>query len=198
MNRMVKRVSWKWDRAAGVLWAAVSFDDGQTAAVGIPLAQVVATFDQTAAEIGLALPPFVGSIESVDGLFSSIKSVTKSVGKLAKKAVKQTTKRLGDVAKTAATVVRSKYTTAALGAVAVAFPAVGGPALLAQQAAARAAAAVETAKQAKNLVERGVRTVGVVRAAHAGSQVVRNVQRLAQSNNPAARMAIAALQSVRA
>lgn len=198
MNHIVKRVGWRWDKQACVLWATVTFVDGQSASVGLPLAQVVATFDHEAAQVGLALPPFVGSVESVDGLFSSLKSVTRSVGKLAKKAVKQTTKRLKDVAKTAATVVRSKYTTAALGALAVAFPAVGGPALLAQQAAARIAAAAQQANQARKMVASGVRSARVLQAASNGPKLAQNVRRVAKSNSPMARMMVAALKSTRA
>lgn len=198
MEHIVKHVRWRWDRVAGVLWASVAFADGQTASVGIPLAQVVVTFEATAAEVGLALPPFVGSIESVDGLFSGIKKLTRSVGKVAKKAVKKTAGRLKDVAKVAATVVRSKYTTAALGAVAVAFPAVGGPALLAQQAAARVAAAAEKANQARKLAASGVRSARVISVAKNGPRLASNVRRLAASNSPAARMAVAALKSTRA
>jgi hypothetical protein len=162
---------------------------------------VVATFDACAAEVGLELPPMVGAVDSVDGLFSSLKRavskvVPKSIRKLANKAIATTTKVLKKTVAVASTVARSKYMSYGLSALAVVVPAVGVPALAAQMAAKRALDMYEDAKKAKALVQRGVRSAGAIAAVTRGGNVLQAVNKLARTNTPQARFAVAALKSL--
>lgn len=208
MERLVRRVDWRWDKAACILWADVSFRDGATYSVGLPLAHVTATFDACVADAGLALPPFVGAVDSVDGLWGSIKSVAKSATKPISKVVKTTTKVLSKSARVVASaakqvdrgisagakVLRNPYLTTGVRGLAAAVPFVGGPALAAHNAATKA---VATYQQAKSAAALGVRTAQTSAALARGANVVRSVRALAAQaqRDPTARMAIAALKS---
>lgn len=194
----VKRLGWRWDKPRCILWGDLTTSDGQTYSVGLPLAHVAALFDSSAAQVGLACAPFVGDVESVDGLFSSIKKAAKGAANLTKKAVKLTTKAATKVVKAHVTVLRSKLTGYALSGVAVAFPAVGAPALAAYAAANKAISMYETARAtAKTAVNIGKQTANTTRAIARGANVQRSVRQLAASTAPQARMAIAALKSVK-
>jgi hypothetical protein len=193
MNRQIKTLSWKWDKPSCTLWAHVTFRDGESVGVGLPLAHVVATFDAVAREFGIEFGPYVGDCESVDGLFSSIKRLArKVVPKPLKKTFDKATRILEQTAKVAATVVKSKYTTYALAGLAVICPAVGGPALAAQSAAR---AALLIADAANAAAKTGVKTAQTALQIAKGRNVVRSVRRILPTNNRN-RMAIAALQSI--
>lgn len=196
MEHVIKSFEWQWDKPKCILWFHAIFTDGFKASVGLPLAHVVATFDQCAAEVGLCYPPLVGDVDSVDGLFSSIKRAVKKVGNVAKSAVKLTVKSVTQTAKIGAKVVRSKYTGYLLAAVAVAFPAIGGPALAAQQAAKRAMDMYEDAQRAKRALQAGAKqTTAIVKSISRGQNVQQSIRQLAANNTPLGRMAVAALQS---
>jgi len=178
-----------------VLWAHATFFDGETVGVGLPLAHVVATFDAVTKEFGLEFGPYVGACESVDGLFSSIKKLARKVTpKVLRPALDKATNVLEKVAKTGATVVKSKYTSYALAGLAVVCPAVGGPALAAQQAARAALLVADAANAAYNA---GSKTAQAAQQIAKGRNVVQAVRRLAPVNNRN-RMALAALKSVAA
>lgn len=192
---LVKSLSWRWDRAKCILWGDVAFADGQSLSVGLPLAHVVATFDACAAREGVMAGPFVGDVDSVDGLFSGIKRLAKSAGRAVSRAVKSTTKVLAKGVETAAraakTVARSQLTSWGVKALAVAVPFVGVPALAAHRAANEALDAYDRAKQ---VAQQGVRTAQQAAALRQGRNVVSAMRQLAQRNNPAARLAVAALK----
>lgn len=197
---MLKSVEWQWDRKSCILWAAATTSDGRSYAIGIPLAHVVRTFEVSAAEVGLCAPPFVGDIDSVEGLFSGIKKLAKSAGKTVTKAVKKTQKALAKGVATAGKVVTSKYTRIGVGALAVAFPAVGAPALAALSAANAAYAVYRKADVALASAKTvGKATGATARAISKGANVQRSVKALAvrAQQDPNARMAIAALKTVK-
>jgi hypothetical protein len=194
VNIEVKRLGWRWDRVHSVLWGDVVTSDGQRLSIGLPLAAVAALFDRSAAEVGLLCPPFVGAVESVDGLFSGIKKLAKGAAKLTKSAVRLTTTAATKVVKAHVAVLRSKVTGYALSGLAVAFPAVGAPALGAYAAANKAISLYEDAKRAKDA---GVKTIRTAAAIARGANVQKSVRRLASSSAPQARLAVAALKSVR-
>lgn len=203
MNTL-KRVEWKWDKSACILWAAATMSDGQSYAVGIPLAHVVATFDAEAAMVGVPIYDIVGDepVDSVEGLFSKIKKLANKVTpKIVKKAVARTQKTLAKGIAGAGKVVTSKYTRIAVTGLAVAFPAVGGPAVAAL-AAANAAygayragdAALATAKSI------GKQTIATATAIRKGQNVKRAVKQLASraAYDAKSRLALAALKTVKA
>src|SRR5512139_3981364 len=197
---MLKSVEWQWDRKSCILWASATVSDGRSYAIGIPLAHVVRTFEVSAAEVGLCAPPFVGDVDSVEGFLSGIKKLAKSAGRTVTKAVKKTQKALAKGVAAAGKVVSSKYTRIGVGALAVAFPAVGAPALAALTAANSAYATyrkADSALQSAKVI--GKATGQTARAISKGANVQRSVKLLAYraQQDPNARMAIAALKSVK-
>lgn len=192
---LVKSLSWRWDRQKCILWGDVAFGDGQSLSVGLPLAHVVATFEACAAREGVMAGPFIGDVDSVDGLFSSIKRLAKKAGKAVSSAVKSTTKVLARGVETAAraakTVARSQITSLGIKALAVAVPFVGVPALAAHRAANEALNAYD---RAKSVAQQGARTAQQIATVKQGQNVVAAMRRLSQSNTPAARLAVAALK----
>lgn len=200
MEKQIKKLGWRWDRTTCVLWGNVTFTDGSTSSVGIPLATVVAHFDAAASALGIHSAPFVGDVDSVDGFFSGIKRLAKKVGRVAKKAVRTTQKTLAKTVHVASGVVRSKLLKTAVSGLAVAFPAVGGPALAALTAANAAANVYDKADKAITTVRSVARGRSPIPAATAAIRRVTdmqaNVRRLTQSRSPMAGMAVAALKSV--
>lgn len=197
---MLKRVEWQWDRKSCILWASATVSDGRSYAIGIPLSHVVRTFEISAAEVGLCAPPFVGDVDSVEGLFSGIKKLAKSAGKAVGKAVKKTQKALAKGVAAAGKAVTSKYTRIGVGVLAVAFPAVGAPALAALTAANAAYATYRKADSALQTARvLGKATGQTARAISKGANVQRSVKALASraQSDPNARMAIAALKTVK-
>ena len=188
--------SW-WDKPGCIKWYEVTFTDNSTVQVGVPLAQVVATFDAHAAEVGLAIEPFVGDVESVDGLFSSITKAVKSVGKGVAKVVSKTAKTIDKGVKATASVVRNK-TLSKVMSVAGYVPIVGPVAYQAHKAAVQAVNTYDKAKQAASSAYRtGSASVTAARDIARGRNVVQSVRRLQQAaNTPEARMALSALRSV--
>lgn len=197
-RHIVRTLSHRWDRQACILWFSATFTDGYSVQVGLPLAHVVATFDACAAQVGLQMPPLVGDVESVDGLFSKVKKAVKKAGKLGLKATGLTDKRLGKIAKVAAKVARSKALTGVLAATAFVpgLNAIGAAGLAAQQAAKLALNVLDNANRAKALLKSGVRTAKVMRAIAQGANVQRSVRQLAKDTSADARIAIAALKSL--
>lgn len=122
------------------------------------------------------------------GFFKSVASVAKAVAKPVSTAVKayvNTVKKVGQQAvKYAKAGIRSKYVGYALAGAAVAFPAIGAPALAAYGAANRALAAYEDARKGVATAQKAVKTIS------------NNAKLLTQSNAPSARMALAGLQAV--
>lgn len=197
---ILKRLEWHWDTKSCILWAAATVSDGRSYSIGIPLAHVVRTFEVSAAEVGLCAPPFVGDVDSVEGLFSGIKKLAKKASKTVAKAVKKTQKVLAKGVATAGKVVTSKYTRIGVGALAVAFPAVGAPALVALTAANAAYATYRKADQAISTAKKiGKTTAQTAKAISKGANVQRSVKLLGSKaqTDPRARMAIAALRTVR-
>jgi hypothetical protein len=197
-RHIVRTLSHRWDRQTCILWFCATFTDGQSVQVGLPLAHVVATFDACAAQVGLQMPALVGDVESVDGLFSKVKKAVKKAGKLGLKATGLTDKRLGQIAKVAAKVARSKALTGVLAATAFVpgLNAIGAAGLAAQQAAKLALNILDNANRAKALLKSGVRTAKVMKAIAQGANVQRSVRQLAKDTSADARMAIAALKSL--
>jgi hypothetical protein len=210
---IIRDMSWEWDRARNLLWWRVRLTDGRSCAVGIPLAHVALTFQQAMREpdVTSELPASMGAIdilgdidimapESVDGFLSGIKKAFKKASRGVKKAVRKTTKRLAKTGmsalKTARGVVRSKYMGYGLGALSMAMPAVGGPALAAWAVAKRADAVASHAQKIAKQLGVGGRPNAQQRAVLARAQrYAANARRLASSNAPAARMLMAGLRS---
>jgi hypothetical protein len=109
---------------------------------------------------------------------STIKTVGTQAARVAAKGAQA-------VSRAGMAVARSKLVGTALSGVAVAFPAVGAPALAAWGAANRAVATYDAARR------------GVQGAQHALQTLQSNVKQLSSSNAPVARMAIAGLHSYR-
>lgn len=197
---IVRRIESKWDTKTCILWFAVTFDDNHKVAVGIPLAHVVLTFANCLQEAGIVDAAQVGDIDTVEGFGSWLKKTVRKVTpkplrKTVDKALSKATSVLNTTAKLGAEVVKSKYTGYLLAATAAVAPAIGGPALAAQQSARMALIAVEDARRA---AKTGIKTAQTVRAIAKGANVKRAVGRLVASNvrGPKARLAIAALKSV--
>ena len=188
--------SW-WDKPACIKWYEVTFTDGSKVQVGVPLAQVVATFDAHAAEVGLAIEPFVGDVEAVDGLFSSISKAVKSVGKGVAKVVTKTANTIDKGVKATASVVRNKTLSKVI-SVAGYVPVVGPVAYQAHKAAVQAVNTYDKAKQAASSAYRtGKASVSAAQDIARGRNVVTSIRRLqAAANTPEARMALSALRSV--
>jgi hypothetical protein len=160
----------------------------------------VRTFEASAAEVGLLEPAFVGDVDTVEGLFSGIKKLAKKAARTVKKAVKKTQKALAKGVKIAGKVVTSKYMKYGVSALAVAFPAVGAPALAALAAANAAYMTYDKADKAIASAKRlGKQTYQTAAAIRRGANVRNSVKALAGRVNqdPNARMAIAALKSVK-
>jgi hypothetical protein len=183
----------RWDRQSCVLWFAVTFDNGTTTSVGVPLSHVVATIDAAMASVGVTFAPTLGDIESVDGLFSSIKKAVKSVGKVASKAVKTATRTIDAGVRTTAKIVNSRALNLGMSGLKL-VPVVGA---LASQAHDAAKLAVNQYDNAKRLAAMGLRTPQALRQIASGANVARSIRVLAANPNPQARLAVAALQSVR-
>lgn len=200
MDRMLKSVSWKWDHPSCVLWAHVTFTDGTGSSLGIPLAKVVSIFESHAAVQGLVSAPYVGAVDSVDGFFSGISRMAKSAYRGVSKAVKATRSTLAKGIKGFGKVVTNKYLKMAVGGLAVAFPAVGGPALAALTAANAAYGTYKKAGSAIDAVTKGRPLPGMPPALKQGLAVANAARRLASNprKNPLQLMGAAALKSVRA
>jgi hypothetical protein len=197
MAKTLKSIGWKWDTASGILWANIAYSDGTASALGIPLAQVVATFERHASELGLVAGPYVAGVDSVEGFFSSVRKMAKKATKTVKKAVKKTQKTLAKGIKAAGKAAGNKYLKGAVAGLAVAFPAVGGPALAALTAANAAYATYQKADSALSDVRRlGKQTASAARAISRGQNVATAARRLASQRSPLANMAKAALRSV--
>jgi hypothetical protein len=168
--------------------------------MGIPLAKVVSIFEAHASEHGLTAAPYVGAVDSVDGFFSGISRLAKSAYRKVKKTVASTRKTLAKGIKVMGTVVQSKYTKMIVGGLAVAFPAVGGPALAALTAANAAYGAYKKADSAITAVSKGKSFPGMPKELRTGLAVVNSVRALAKNprKNPLQLMGAAALKSVRA
>lgn len=203
MNTL-KKLDWRWDHKACILWAAATLSDGQSYAVGIPLAHVVATFDSEAAMVGVPIYDIVGDepVDSVEGLFSKIKKLAKKVAPpIVRKAVARTQKVLAKGIAGAGKVVTSKYTRIAVTGLAVAFPAVGGPAVAALAAANAAYGAYRAGDAAMTTARSiGKQTIATARAIRRGQNVQSAVKQLASraAYDAKARFAVAALKSVKA
>lgn len=203
MNTL-KRLDWRWDKASCILWAAATLSDGSAYSVGIPLAHVVATFDAEAAFVGVPIYDIVGDepVDSVEGLFSKVKKLAKKVTpKIVQKAVARTQKTLAKGVSAAGKVVTSKYTRIAVTGLAVAFPAVGGPAVAALAAANAAYGAYRAGDAALTTAKSiGKQTLATASAIRKGQNVKRAVSQLASraAYDAKARFAVAALKSVKA
>jgi len=196
---IVRRIESKWDRQKCILWFGVEFDDNHKVAVGIPLAHVVMTFASCLAEAGIVDAATVGDIDTVEGLGSWIKKTVRKVTpkplrKTVDKALNKATSVLNTTAKLGATVIKSKYTGYLIAATAIVAPGIGAAALAAQQSARMALNAYDDAHRA---VKTGARTLQAAKQIAQGRNVVQSVRRLSQSNDPRARLAVAALKSVR-
>jgi len=198
---VVKRIESRWDTKACILWFGVTFDDNHKVAIGIPLAHVVLTFATCLQEAGIVDAAQVGDVDTVEGFGSWLKKTVRKVTpkplrKTVDKALNKATGVLNTTAKLGAEVVKSKYTGYLLAATAAIAPAIGGPALAAQQSARMALIAVEDARKA---AKTGIRTAQTVKAIAKGANVQRAVGRLVASNSkdPRARLAMAALKTVR-
>jgi hypothetical protein len=129
-----------------------------------------------------AKPP-EGAISSITSVAS--KAYQSTIKKVGQQAVKVARKGVSYVGKGALTIARSKLVGTALSGVAIAFPAVGAPALAAWGAANRAANAYDAARAG---VKGASQTLAVVRS---------NAAALVRNPHPAARLAIAGLSSYR-
>lgn len=168
-----------WDQAANVLRVSVQFPQGVVSVV-VPMSTVALEFvraseEERASSLGavdilgdLEILGSVYDLETVGGLWGSIKKI----GKKAFKAVKKTVKKVRRVAKSVAhtavkagkvawkgtkAVVRSKYAGGALLAVSAVCPAVGAPAMAAWMAAKQADRALTAGGDAAKRVASGVR-----------------------------------------
>lgn len=209
MNVTMRSLAWQWDRTAGVLWARVTLADGRKFGIGLPLGHVVTTFDGACLAEGLDEPPQVGECATVSGLFGRIKRLAKKAKKATRRAVSRTTRslrrRVGRTAmrwgryggRLALKAARSKRLGAALGVAAVAFPAVGGPALGAWAAANQATKRYDQGRQALKAIRRGSRNPRVLRAARNAQRIARSTRYLAARNDPRSRMLRSALSSLR-
>lgn len=226
MSTTAERIDWRWDRGRNRLTAAILTSNGQTVRVHFPLSHVAMCFDQELGRCGIVEAPMVGDYESVDGFLSRIKRATRkatrgikrSAGrgfipkaiqkKVVPKFVRRAQSRLTGAAFRAADTVhrygkkygmkaaRSRALGSALGATAVAFPAVGGPALGAWAVANRAVKAHDAAKAAGRQLQRGIRNPRAMATVARGRAVQSAVRALPGRNDPRSRMALAALRSV--
>jgi hypothetical protein len=197
---LLKRIEWQWDKPSCVLWARAVLDDGRSYAVGIPLAHVVRTFEAHCAEVGLYAGPYVGDIDSVDGLFSSVKRLAKKATSKVRKVVKRTQRTLAKGIAATGKVVTSKYVRYAGIGLAAAFPAVGAPALAALAAANAAYGTYRAGDKALSAARSaGKHTLATARAVARGQNVRKSVRNLAAraGSSRNARMALAALKSVK-
>lgn len=201
---LLKKIEWQWDRGACILWAKATLDNGMSYSVGIPLAHVVRTFEAHAAEVGLCTAPYVGDVDSVDGLFSGVKRLvskaTRPVRTKVKRVIKRTQKTLAKGIATTGKVVTSKYVRYAGIGLAAAFPAVGAPALAALAAANAAYGTYRAGDKALQTARSvGKHTYATARAVAKGQNVRRSVRQLASraATDRHARMAVAALKSVK-
>lgn len=124
------------------------------------------------------------------------KAIQKTHAKLAQKAVQAHQAGYDYGKKYGMAAARSKTLGAGLGATAVAFPAVGGPALGAWVAANRAVTAYDRAMAAKQQIQRGLKNPQAVAALAKGQAVQAAVRRLPYSTDPRARFATQALRSI--
>lgn len=203
---LIKSLQSHWDKTACVLWFTVEFADGAPAvSVGVPLAHVAATVDYYLRQFGVNLAPQVGDVESVDGLFSSIKHAVSKAGKAATKAVKSAAKTIDKGVSKAASVIRDKRLGVAMNVVKF-VPVVGQTAYAAHQSARSAVDAYDRAKLAASIVAKtGRQTLATAKAISRGKNVLASVQNLSRqvrgtaanlSQSRDAKMALAALQSV--
>lgn len=115
---------------------------------------------------------------------TAAKAYVNTIKTVGQQAIKYGRKGAEQVGKAGLAVARSKLVGTALAGVAIAFPAVGAPALAAWGAANRAVAAMDAARS------------GVKAAVQTVNTISRNAKALKGSPQPAARMALAGLQSV--
>lgn len=197
MDHVIRTLKSHWDRTTNILWFAVAFEDGYSAQIGVPLAHVVATLDFHMAELGVEFGPVMGDIESVDGLFGSIKSAVKKVGAPVTKAVSRTARTLDRGVSSAAKVIRDKR----LGVVMAGarfVPVVGQTAYSAHQTAKRAVEGYEKGKAAAQLIRAtGARSASLIRDVARGRNIQSSLRRLqTTANTPEARMLRQAFESL--
>lgn len=141
---------------------------------------------ETGTELGYVELGWFGS-KLARSVSHAVSSVAKTVAKPVSTAVKayvNTVKKVGQQAvKYAKAGIRSKYVGYALAGAAVAFPAIGAPALAAYGAANRALAAYEDARRGVKTAQQAVKTISS------------NAKALSHSRAPMARMALAGLQA---
>lgn len=124
------------------------------------------------------------------------KVVRRTQQRLAKQAVRLHRAGYSAAKKYGLKAARSKQLGAALGASAVAFPAVGGPALGAWMAAHRAAQVYDAGQAARKQLQSGARNQHLVSAVQRSAQVQRSVRQLPYASDPRARMLASAFQSI--
>lgn len=202
MELEIKALGWHWDRAKNILWGSATLTNGQSISVGLPVAHVSMTFDESVGELGLEVEaPSVGEEESVDGLFGRIgrafSKATAGIRRTLQKAVDNTVGKVAQtVGKVALSVARSKLVGSALGGAAALFPAIGGPALGVWALANKAAKVHDTAIEAAKRVKGGLRTASDLARIKQGRALQARVRTLSRSTAPLARLGVAALRSI--
>lgn len=140
------------------------------------------------------LEPEVGKFRFGRKIRRAFRRTTKRIARRAKGMLRRVGKIGQQAGRLGAQALRSKAVNWAVRGAAVAFPAVGGPALAAYTAARTAANAVRTAQHA---VRTGQRSAQAMRAITQGRNVVSQVRQLQARNDPRARFLRSALQSIR-
>lgn len=208
------RITWTWDERRNTLTAHTVCPSGKRIRVDFAVPVVAAVFEQ---ELGRCVPlgtvmilPELGETITVLGFLKRIKKIARKVAPApVKKAMAFTTKRLTPhvqraarvadrVGRGAVKVASSPAFGAAAGGLAVAFPAVGGPAVAAYLAANKAQQAIKTYDQVRSAVSRGRQ----LPAARNLPQLAQRAQHVRQSvralpRTPAGSMLRSALMSIR-
>lgn len=200
----VRCLGMKWDRARNALLAAVQLDDGRSVSVAFPVSSVCTTFEAECAAVDIYLPPTVEGRDTIAGLGRMIKRARRAAGRTVKRATRTVRRAMRSTMGRIATqavhlakqAARSKALGAALGAAAVAFPAVGGPALAAWATANRVVAMADQAERSVKRVQRGIADARDLTHVRRASDAAQRLQQLSRSAAPAARMLVAATRSV--
>lgn len=215
---VIRSVTGRWDRSRNMLWFDFAMSDQDVYSVGFPLQRVAVMFHeelQAEPEVGLVDiigDPDIYGPDTVDGFLSGItralkkatrpvrRAITRTTRKLRRKAwkgLKQTWRGARYIGRHAARygrmAARSKALGYGLGALSVAMPAVGGPALAAWTVANRADRVL---RAAETVAKRGPRNAAERALLSRASAYKRNGRRLARSNRPAARMLMAGFRSL--
>jgi hypothetical protein len=149
-------VQWACGWADNRLWCRVPRIDGGFVWVGIPAPEAHFALTNAQQAEGISDPDILnGDIETLNGFFKRFKRFVKRAPRAAKKLGRSLARGAAVVARKVDKTVRHPALRGALMATAVAFPAVGAPALKALNAAARVTPKIRAATKAADELVRG-------------------------------------------